>query len=127
MAVTHATVASGSKYVIGNAIMTHIGAAGKLKFQNAGATATYATLTMHATTIGTVNSTSGVITFDCTTFEDTSASAGTSTKALVEQAGGEDVLYCAVATSGSDINMSSNAFGAGDTVQVTALSYTPPS
>ena len=126
MAVTHASGANGAKYQIGNAIMSHIGNAGKLKFQNAGRTATYATLTMHATAIGTVSTTTGVITFDCTTFEDTSASAGTSTKAVIEQTGGTDVLLCDVATSGSDINMSSNAFGAGDTVQVTALSYTPP-
>lgn len=126
MAVTHASGASGAKYQIGNAILAHIGNAGKLKFQNAGRTATYATLTM-ATPIGTVNTTTGVITFDCTTLEDTSASSGTTTKAVIEQSGGTDVLLCDVAITGSDINLTNNALLSGDTVSMTSLSYTPPS
>jgi dTDP-4-amino-4,6-dideoxygalactose transaminase len=35
-------------------------------------------------------------------------------------------VHCAVSTSGSDINLSSLAVGAGDTVSVSSLTYTAP-
>ena len=74
MAVSHSTTA---KVSIGTAIKTDVedgAGAGLLKFLNAGKTATYATLTM-ATPCGTVSTSTGVLTFDCTpTLSDTSAS-----------------------------------------------------
>ena len=54
---------------------------------------------------------------------DTNATGGDVTKAVFKTSGSADVVYCAVGTSGSDINLSSVNIGAGDTVSISALTY----
>ena len=128
MAVTHNTGANGGKVAIGTAIKDAIEGgtgAGVLKLRTA-ADVTKATLTL-ATPCGTVNGTSGVLTFDCTpALSDATVASGTVTKALFETNAGADVMECAVGTSGSDINLSNNVFATNDAVQITSLTYTPP-
>ena len=114
---------------IGTAILADIdeaASAGYIKLQNSAQTATYATLTF-AVTSGTVNSTTGVLTFDCTSLSETNCPAsGTAVKAGFYSGGGVEVMNCSVGTTGADINLSSNVFNIGDTVQITSLTYTPP-
>lgn len=64
----------------------------------------------------------GVATANAIT-SDTNATGGTIAKARFRDSAATDVVYCAVGTSGSDINMSSLVIGAGDTVAVTSLTY----
>ena len=126
--VEHGYVAKRS---IGNAIKDDIdtGTQGTLKFQNAGQTATYATISFNST-CGAVNTTAttgvtvGQLTF--TTPLSTTTTAGTATKARFSSSGGAIILNCNVDTTGADINLSSNVFGSGDTLQITSLIYRPP-
>lgn len=129
MAVTHSNTA---KVSIGNAVLDDIdvAAAGVLKLMNTGKTATYATLTL-ADPAGTVNATTGVLTFTAsatTPLSDTNTSAGTATRAKITTSAGATILDdIVVGTSTTDeIELSNNVFGAGDTVNITALTYTPP-
>ena len=95
---------------------------------NTSKTATYATLTL-ATPCGTVNTSTGVLTFDCSpSLSDSSASAGTATRAKITDSAGVVIIDdITVGTTGSEINLSNNVFGAGDAVKISALTYTPPS
>jgi hypothetical protein len=95
-------------------------AAGTLEFQTA-ASAEVATCTFSDPAFGAASS--GTATANAIT-SDTNATGGTITKAVLQDSTGSDVVLCAVGTSGSDINMSSTTIGAGDTVAVTALTYT---
>lgn len=123
--VTHA---SQTKVAIGTAVLGEIdsGTAGTLKLQNTGQTATYATLTL-ATTSATVNGTTGVLTFQGTPLSDTDTAAGTAVKGTFYDSASGAVMTCSVGIGTTfDINLTNNVFGAGDTVQITALTYTPP-
>lgn len=71
------------------------------------------------------NSSTGTATAGSIT-SDTSATGGTTTKATLENAAGTAVLTVTVGTSGSEINLSSTAIGAGDTVSMSALTVTMP-
>lgn len=130
MAVTHSAVASGGKPAIGTAIKNAIeqgAGVGVLRLMNAAKTVTYATMNL-ATPCGTVNATSGVLTFDCTpSLSDSSASAGTATVGRFTDSNGVVIMECSVAITGADINLSNNVFGAGDAVKISSLTYTPPS
>lgn len=57
---------------------------------------------------------------------DSSATGGTAAKAVLKTSGAAAVVNCAVAATGSDINLSSVTIGAGDTVSMDSLTYTAP-
>lgn len=95
---------------------------GKLVFQTSGGTAV-ATLTFSNPAFG--NASAGVATASAIT-SDTNAAGGTIAKAELRDAAANAVVLCAVGTSGSDINMSSLAVGASDTVSMSSLTYTAP-
>ena len=55
---------------------------------------------------------------------DTNAAGGTVATATLQTSGGTVVIHCAVAASGSDVNMTNGlAVTAGDTVSCSALTY----
>lgn len=58
--------------------------------------------------------------------DDTNATGGTVDRFVILDSNNNQVLTGAVATSGSDINLSSTTIGAGDTVSLTSLSYSAP-
>ena len=120
MATTHGAATRTS---IATAVLADIdaGTAGNLVFRTSG-DAEVATLAL-STVSGTVSG--AVLTFAAIS-DDTSATGGTTTKATIESSAAAIVLSCAVAASGSDINLSSTAIGVGDTVSISALTYTAP-
>ncbi len=120
MAVTHVTAL---RTTLATAVRDAIdaGAAGLLVFRTSG-DVEVATLTL-SDPCGTVSN--GVLTFSAIT-SDTSATGGTVAKATLETSAASIQVTCAVGTSGSDINLSSLAVGAGDTVSVSSLTYTAP-
>jgi len=114
---------------IRTAVITALGASAKLKFRIAGSTAdapstSIATLTLTtaltATTDGVANTTNIA--------SDTAATAGTAAFATIESADATMKIHCAVATTGSDVNISSGGlvFANGDTVTCSSLTYTVP-
>lgn len=125
MAVTHSTAARNAAT---DAVTALIGASGKLKFRltgTVGAPGTaVATLSLSATAFGA--SSSGTATANAIT-SDTNAAGNASAvaTATLETSGGTIVIHCAVAASGSDINMSNGlTVAAGDTVSCSSLTYT---
>lgn len=120
MAITHA---SGIRTTIATAVRDAIdvGTAGKLVFLTSGDVAV-ATLTL-SDPCGTVSG--AVLTFSAIT-SDTNAAGGTVAKFALRTSASADCVLGAVATSGSDINLSSLTVGAGDTVSVSSLTYTAP-
>lgn len=123
MSVTHSTAARNAAT---DAVTALIGASGNLKFRGAGSLGApgtvYATCPLSATAFGA--SSSGTATANAIT-SDTNTSAGTVATATLETSGGTVVIHCAVAASGSDIDMSGGlTLGAGDTVSVSSLTYT---
>jgi hypothetical protein len=125
MAVTHATA---TRTAIATAVLGAIdaGSNAKLVFRTTGTVAApgtaVATLTC-ADPSGTVSN--GVLTFSAIT-ADTNAAGGTVATATLQTSADTVCVHCAVSTSASDINLSSLAVGAGDTVSVSSLTYTAP-
>ena len=123
--MTHATATRTS---IATAVLNAIdaGSNAKLVFRTRGTVSApgtaVATLTC-ADPSGTV--TNGVLTFSAIT-SDTNAAGGTVATATLQTSADTVCVHCAVSTSGSDINLSSLAVGAGDTVSVSSLTYTAP-
>jgi hypothetical protein len=121
LAVTHhATI----RNTLANAVLTAIDqdvGAGSLIFQTS-ASAEVATLTL-TDPAGSV--TGAVLTFSALT-ADSSATGGVTTKFVITDNSGDEIVYGSVGTSGEDINLSSTTVGAGDTVSITALTYTSP-
>lgn len=97
---------------------------GTLEFQTSGgvevATLTFGTPAFGAASAGTA--TANAIT------SDTNATGGTIAKAVLKTSGAAAVVtYTVTATGGGgDIELSSVAIGAGDTVSVSSLTYTQP-
>ena len=125
MSLTHATSARNAAT---DAVTALIGASGKLKFRIAGTIgspgAAVATLALSATAFGA--SASGTATSN-TISPDTNAAGNASpvANASLETSGGTLIIHCAVAASGSDINMSNSlVVASGDTVSCSALTYT---
>lgn len=126
MALTHSTAARNAAT---DAVTALIGASGKLKFRispsSIGTPGTAAaTLSLSATAFAA--SSSGTATANSIT-SDTNATGNASpvAYATLETSGGTIVVHCAVASSGSDINMSGGlTVGAGDTVSCSSLTYT---
>lgn len=68
----------------------------------------------------------GVITLAGTPIDDTSANAGTAAEFHLTSRNADKLLEGTVATSGADINISSTAIGAGDTVSLQSFTITMP-
>ena len=125
MSVTHTTAARNAAT---DAVTALIGASGKLKFRLAGTVGSpgtaVATLSLSATAFAA--SSSGTATANSIT-SDTNATGNASpvATASLETSGGTLVIHCAVAASGSDINMTNGlTVNAGDTVSCSSLTYT---
>ena len=124
MAVTHSTA---FRNTVADAHTTALGSAPKLKFRLSGTVGSpgtaAATLTLSATPFGAAAS--GIATANAIT-PDTSATGNASAvaNATLETSGGTVVSHCAVAASGSDINLTGGlTIGTGDTVSCSALTY----
>lgn len=129
MAVTHPTA---MRNTIADTVVDAIdpGGPGKLVFRLSGTAASpgtaVATLTFSATAFGSASG--GTATANSIT-SDTNATGSASpvATATLETAGGTVIVHCAVAASGSDINMSGGlTIGAGDTVSCSSLTYSAP-
>ena len=119
MAVTHPTAVRNGlcNYVVD--LLDAGSGAGTLVFNTSGDDEV-ATCTFSDPAFGAASS--GIATANAIT-SDTNATGGTIAKAVFKDSDATAVVNCAVGTSGSDINMSSVAIGAGDTVAVTSLTY----
>lgn len=118
MAVTHSTAARNG---MADYIVDQLDG-GTLVFQTSG-DVEVATLTFGTPAFGAASS--GTATANAIT-ADSSATGGTVAKAKFVTSGAADLVFCAVGTSGSDINLSSLAIGATDTVSVSSLTYSAP-
>lgn len=126
MALTHSTTA---KDAATNGVVDLLdGAASKLVFRvggtlgapgTAAATLTFATPAFGASSSGTA--TAGAITSDT----NATGNASAVSKASLETSGGTVHIYCDVAASASDINLTNGlTIAAGDTVSCSSLTYT---
>ena len=125
MSPTHSTPARNAAT---DAVTALIGASGKLKFRVAGTIgspgAAVATLNLSVTAFGA--GAWGPATSNATS-PDTNAAGNASpvATASLETSGGTLVIHCAVAATGSDINLTTGlTIANGDTVSCTALTYT---
>lgn len=125
MAVTHTTTLRDA---IANGLIGDTVDSGKLVFRLAGTAnapgTAVATLTLNAAAFPPAST--GVITAAAIT-SDTNATGNASpvATATIETSGGVVKVHCAVAASGSDINMTNGlTVAAGDTVACSSLVYT---
>jgi hypothetical protein len=122
MAVTHPAAV---RTIIANAVVDSIdvGGAGSLIFQTTGSVEV-ATLVFSNPAFGNA---SGPTATANSIADDTSATGGTVSKFKIVNGSAADAGFAgAVAVSGSDINLTSLAIGANDTVSITSLTYTAP-
>lgn len=125
MAVTHSTAARNAAT---DAVTALIGASGNLVFRLSGTVGApgtaVATLPLSTTAFGAASSgtaTANAITSDTNATGNASAVA----TATLQTSGGTVVIHCAVAASGSDINLTNGlTVAAGDTVSCSSLTYT---
>lgn len=125
MAVTHSTAARNAA---ADAVVDLLDAGtppGSLVFLTA-ADATVCTVTFETTAFGAASN--GVATMALGSGKTSdAATAGTIAKAEFRNAAGTAVIFCAVSTSGSDINIPGGVTLANnDTVSITSLTYTAP-
>jgi len=126
LAVTHSTAARNAAT---DAVTALIGVSGSLVFRISPSTvaapgAVVATLPLSATAFGAAST--GTATANAIT-TDTNAAGNASPVAFatLQTSGGTVVIQCAVAASGSDINMSNGlVVAAGDSVSCSSLTYT---
>ncbi len=126
MAVTHSTAARNAAT---DAVTALIGASGRLVFRISPSTVASpgtaaATLLLNATAFGAASS--GTATANAIT-SDTNATGNASPVAFatLQTGAGTIVIHCAVAASGSDINMTNGlTVNSGDTVSCSSLTYT---
>jgi len=126
MAVTHSTAARNAAT---DAVTALIGTSGNLVFRISPSSVAspgtaVATLPLSATAFGA--SSSGTATANSIT-SDTNATGNASAVAFatLQTSGGTIVIHCAVAASGSDINMTNGlTVASGDTVSCSSLTYT---
>lgn len=126
MAVTHSTA---MRNTFTDAVTTALGATAKLKFRLSGtvsapgtaaATLSFPNPAFAASSGGATPAQTGIT-------SDTSATGNASpvATATLETGAGTVVVHCAVAASGSDINLTGGlTIGAGDTVSCSSLVYT---
>ena len=129
MATTHsATMRNTIAVAVRDAIDGGAGA-GKLVFRLSGSVSSPGTAVATLTLTDPCGSVSGAtLTFSAIT-SDTNAAGNASpvAAATLQTSADTVVLHCAVAASGSDINMSGGlTIGAGDTVSCSSLTYTAP-
>jgi hypothetical protein len=126
MAVTHSTAARNAAT---DAVTALIGASGNLVFRISPSTVSapgtaVATLPLSATAFAAASSgtaTANAITSDI----NATGNASPVAFATLQTSGGTVVIQCAVAASGSDINMTNGlVVAAGDTVSCSSLTYT---
>jgi hypothetical protein len=125
MSVTHP---SAFRTTVADLVTSTLSTAGKLKFRLTGTAASPGTAaaTLSLSNPAAPGGTAGVITFSSIT-SDTNATGNASpvATATLETSGGTVVVHCAVAASGSDINLTGGlTIGAGDTVSCSSLTYT---
>lgn len=129
MAVTHITAL---RTTLATAVRDAIdggAGAGKLVFRLSGTVSApgtaVATLTL-SDPCGTVSN--GVLTFSAITSDTNATGNASAVAAATLQTSADSVqLHCAVAASGSDINMTGGlTIGAGDTVSCSSLTYSAP-
>ena len=101
---------------VGNLVIRAAGSA-------AGPGTAIATLPCSATAFGAASS--GIASSNAFT-SDSSAVGGTAATATFEDSSANVVTHCAVAASGSDINLSSVTISAGDSVTMGTVTYTAP-
>src|SRR5512137_828005 len=125
MAVTHSTAARNAAT---DAVTALISTSGNLKFRLTGTVSApgtaVATLPLSATAFGA--SATGTATANAIT-SDTNATGNASpvATATLETSAGTVVIHCAVAATGSDIDLSNGlTVAAGDTVSCSSLTYT---
>ncbi len=125
MAVTHSTAARNAAT---DAVTNLLGGTAKLVFRLSGTVGSpgtaVATLSMSATAFGAASS--GTATANAIT-SDTNATGNASpvATATLQTGAGTVVIHCAVAASGSDINMTNGlTVNSGDTVSCSSLTYT---
>jgi len=125
VAVTHSTAARNAAT---DAVTALIGANGRLAFRLTGTVSAPGTvvalLPLSATAFGA--SSNGTATANAIT-SDTNATGNASAvaTATLQTNAGTVVIHCAVAASGSDINMTNGlVVAAGDTVSCSSLTYT---
>jgi len=126
MAVTHSTAARNAAT---DAVAALIGTSGNLVFRISPSSVAspgtaVATLPLSATAFGA--SSSGTATANAIT-SDTNATGNASPVAFatLQTSGGTVVIHCAVAASGSDIDMTNGlTVASGDTVSCSSLTYT---
>jgi hypothetical protein len=124
MSVTHTTAARNAAT---DAVTALIGASGKLVFRTTGTVGApgtaVATLSLSATAFGA--SATGTATANPIT-SDTAAVGGTVATATLQTSAGTVVIHCAVAATGSDINMTTGGLvvAANDTVACSGITYT---
>lgn len=125
MAVTHSTAARNAAT---DAVTALIGASGILAFRLTGTVgspgAIAASLNLSATAFGA--SSSGTATANAiTTNTNVTGNASPVATATLQTSGGTVVIHCAVAASGSDINLTNGlTLASGDTVSCSSLTYT---
>ncbi|MBY0499990.1 MAG: hypothetical protein K2P74_10350 [Nitrosomonas sp.] len=125
MAVTHSTAARNAAT---DAVTALIGASGNLKLRLAGNIgapgSVVATCPLSADAFG--DSSNGTATANAISSDANAAgNASPVANATLETSGGTVVIHCAVGASGSDINMTGGlTIAAGDTVEVSSLTYT---
>jgi len=125
MAITHGLA---TRIAVSNAVVDRLDlgtgtSAGRLVFQTS-ANAAVATLPLSNPAFGDANGSTAVATANSIT-SDTNAAGGTTTKFELRDRDANAIILGSVGTSGSDINLSSVIIGAGDTVTVSSLTYTP--
>ncbi len=125
MAVTHPVA---FRNTVADLVDSTLSTAAKLVFRLSGTAASpgtaVATLSFGNPAFGAASS--GTITANSIT-SDTNATGNASAvaTATLETGGGTVIVHCAVAASGSDINLSGGlTVGAGDTVSCSSLTYT---
>lgn len=125
MAVTHSTAARNAAT---DAVTALIGASGHLAFRLTGTVGSPGTvsalLNLSATAFGA--SSSGTATANAiTTNTNVAGNASPVATATLQTSGGTVVIHCAVAASGSDINLTNGlTLASGDTVSCSSLTYT---
>ncbi len=104
------------------ALMDEGSGAGALVFRTSGSSEV-ATLQFSDPAFGSPST--GVVTASAIT-PDTNATGGTTDRATLEDSDANAYITASVGTSGEDINLSSVAIGAGDTVSMSSLTVTMP-
>ena len=124
MAVTHSTAAQNAAT---DAVTALIGASGNLKFRLTGTVGAPGTAvaTLPLSTDAFADASSGTATANAITSDiNATGNASAVATATLETSAGTVVIHCAVAGSGSDINLTNGlTVASGDTVSCSSLTY----